>query len=71
MTVHYEVKDRVAEILIEGIGEYNLFSPDEVYRPLVDAFERFRDDPEVWCALVSAPPGQTGVHVRRPHPLGQ
>jgi enoyl-CoA hydratase/carnithine racemase len=55
MPVHYEVNDHVAEILIEGIGPYNLFSPDAVYVPLTQAFERFRDDPDVWCALLYAP----------------
>ena len=53
MAVHYEKRERIAFITIEGIGEYNLFSPDEVYRPLVAAAEQFRDDPEMWCALIT------------------
>ncbi len=55
MTIRYKLADHVAEIEIDGIGEHNLFSPDEVYLPLVDAFRKFRDDPEAWCALVHAP----------------
>ncbi len=55
MTIRYKLADHVAEIEIDGIGEHNLFSPEAVYTPLVDAFRRFRDDPEAWCALVYAP----------------
>ena len=56
MSVDYEEQDRIAVITIDGIGPYNLFSPDEVYEPLVAAIERFRDDPEMWTALIQAPP---------------
>lgn len=56
MAVHYEVKGRVAYVTIEGRGEYNLFNPELVYRPLKGALERLRDDPEVWVGVVSAPP---------------
>jgi enoyl-CoA hydratase/carnithine racemase len=55
MTIRYEVVDHIAEIVIDGIGEHNLFSPDEVYVPLAETFSRFRDDPEAWCALVRTP----------------
>lgn len=55
MTVHYQVSDHVAEIEIDGIGEHNLFSPEEVYVPLAERFREFRDDPEAWCALVHVP----------------
>ncbi len=55
MTIAYEVKDHVAEIEIQGIGEHNLYSPDEVYLPLAETFRVFRDDPEAWCALVYSP----------------
>ena len=55
MTIHYEVVDHVAEIAIDGIGEHNLYSPEEVYLPLAETFRTFRDDPEAWCALVFAP----------------
>ncbi len=30
MTIRYEVADHIAEIEIDGIGEHDLFSPDEV-----------------------------------------
>ena len=56
MPVHYEVKDRIAHIVIDGRGDYNLFNPDMVYRPLKETLEQFRDDPEAWVAVVSAPP---------------
>jgi enoyl-CoA hydratase/carnithine racemase len=59
VSVRYELVGHVAEIEIDGIGEFNLFSPDDVYLPLVDAFRRFRDEPEAWCALVYAPEGKT------------
>ncbi|MBW2268705.1 MAG: enoyl-CoA hydratase/isomerase family protein [Deltaproteobacteria bacterium] len=59
MTIHYKVADHVAEIEIEGIGEHNLFSPDDVYIPLAETFREFRDDPEAWCALVHAPEDRT------------
>jgi crotonobetainyl-CoA hydratase len=55
MTIRYELVDHIAEIEIDGIGEYNLFSPEEVYLPLAEAFRNFRDDPEAWCALVHVP----------------
>ena len=55
MTIGYELKDHVAEIEIQGIGEHNLYSPDEVYLPLAETFRVFRDDPEAWCALVYSP----------------
>lgn len=56
MTVNYEERGRVAVITIDGIGDYNLFSPEQVYEPLVAALERFRDDPEMWSTLIQAPP---------------
>ena len=55
MAVHYEVKDRIAQIVIDGRGDYNLFNPDMVYRPLKKTLEDFRDDPEAWVGVVSAP----------------
>ena len=55
MSVQYEVKDRIAHIVIDGRGDYNLFNPDMVYRPLKKTLEDFRDDPEVWVGVVSAP----------------
>ncbi|MAG33609.1 MAG: hypothetical protein CL908_22250 [Deltaproteobacteria bacterium] len=55
MTIGYEVANHVADIEIVGIGEHNLFSPEEVYLPLAETFRRFRDDPEAWCALVHVP----------------
>ena len=55
MTIRYELVDHVAEIEIDGIGEHNLFSPDEVYVPLAETFVKFRDDQDAWCALVYAP----------------
>ncbi len=55
MPIHYEVKDRIAQIVIDGRGDYNLFNPDMVYRPLKQTLERFRDDSEAWVAVVSAP----------------
>jgi len=59
MTIRYAVKDHIAEIEIDGIGERNLFSPDDVYVPLAERFREFRDDPEAWCALVHAPEEKT------------
>ena len=53
MAVHYEKRERIAFITIEGIGDYNLFSPDEVYKPLVAAVEQYRDDPDMWCAIIT------------------
>ena len=58
MTVHFEEKSRIAFITIEGIGDYNLFSPDEVYKPLVHAVERYRDNPALWCALITGAEGK-------------
>ncbi|MBI2858697.1 MAG: enoyl-CoA hydratase/isomerase family protein, partial [Chloroflexi bacterium] len=55
MPIHYEIKNRIAFITIEGRGNYNLFNPDMVYRPLKKTLESFRDDPEVWVGVVSAP----------------
>jgi enoyl-CoA hydratase/carnithine racemase len=55
VAIHYEVKDRIAQIVIDGRGDYNLFNPDMVYLPLKKTLEAFRDDPEVWVAVVSAP----------------
>ena len=55
MTIHYKVKDRIAQIVIDGRGDYNLYNPDMVYRPLKKTLEDFRDDPEVWVGVVSAP----------------
>ncbi len=55
MAIHYEVKDHIAQIVIDGRGDYNLFNPDMVYRPLKQTLETFRDDPEAWVAVVSAP----------------
>ncbi len=55
MTIGYEVVDHVAEIEIQGIGEHNLYSPEEVYLPLAETFRVFRDDPDAWVALVFAP----------------
>ncbi len=58
MPVDYEVEDRVAYITIDGVGDFNLFSPDAVYNPLVGAMERYRDDRDAWCALVKAADGK-------------
>ena len=55
MPIHYEVKDRIAHIVIDGRGDYNLFNPDMVYRPLKKTLEDFRDDAEAWVGVVSAP----------------
>ena len=55
MPVHYEVRDRIAFISIEGRGPYNLFNPDQVYVPLKQTLLDFRDDPEVWVGVVSVP----------------
>ncbi len=55
MTIRYDVQDHIAEIEIDGIGEHNFYSPEDVYLPLAEAFREFRDDPEAWCALVYAP----------------
>ena len=56
MPIHYEVKGRIAHIVVDGRGDYNIFNPDVVYLPLKKTLENFRDDPEVWVGVVSAPP---------------
>jgi enoyl-CoA hydratase/carnithine racemase len=56
MPIQYEVKDRIAQIVIDGRGDYNLFNPDMVYLPLKKTLEDFRDDPEAWVGVISAPP---------------
>jgi enoyl-CoA hydratase/carnithine racemase len=54
--IHYEVKGRIAHIVIDGRGDYNIFNPDVVYEPLKATMEKFRDDPDVWVGVVSVPP---------------
>ena len=56
MPIDYEVKDRIAHIVVDGRGDYNLFNPDMVYLPLKKTLEEFRDDPEAWVGVISAPP---------------
>ena len=58
MPVDYTVKDRVASIVMDGHGEFNLFSPDMVYNPLVEAIEQYREDDDAWCVIISAAPGK-------------
>jgi enoyl-CoA hydratase/carnithine racemase len=53
--IHYELKDHIAHIVIEGRGDYNLLNPDMVYRPLKKTLEDFRDNPDAWVGIVSAP----------------
>lgn len=56
MPVHYEVRDHIAYIVIEGRREGNLFSPDSVYRPLTRVLDEYVNDSDARCAVVSAHP---------------
>ena len=52
MAVHYEVRDHIAHIVIEGRHEGNLLSPDTVYRPLTRVLEEYVNDSDARCAVV-------------------
>ena len=54
MGVTYERKEKIAYLTIEGRTDYNLFAPDTVYLPLLDAFVQYEQDDEAWCAILTA-----------------
>jgi enoyl-CoA hydratase/carnithine racemase len=58
MTVTMQTNDHIATIDIDGHGEYNLFSPEEVYDPLTAALEEFRDTQGLWVAQIRAATGK-------------
>src|SRR5436309_655613 len=58
MPVQYEVDGHLVVITIEGRGDYNVFSPEVVYRPLEEAFNKYWDDTELWCAVIKGADGK-------------
>ncbi len=52
MPVLYEQKDRVVTIIINRPDAMNAIDP-ETHNELIDAWVRFRDDPEGWVAILT------------------
>jgi enoyl-CoA hydratase/carnithine racemase len=52
MTVRYEQQDRVLTITIDRPEAMNAIDP-ETHNALIDAWLRFRDDPDAWVAILT------------------
>jgi enoyl-CoA hydratase/carnithine racemase len=52
MAVRYEQQDRVVTITIDRPEAMNAIDP-ETHNELIDAWLRFRDDPEAWIAILT------------------
>lgn len=52
MPILYEQKDRVVTITINRPDAVNAIDP-ETHSELIDAWTRFRDDPEAWVAILT------------------
>jgi enoyl-CoA hydratase/carnithine racemase len=52
MPIHYEVEGRIARITLDRPEALNALDPQH-NEELAGAFYRFRDDPEVWVAIVT------------------
>ena len=52
MGLRYEQQDRVITITLDRPETMNAIDP-EMHRDLIDAWIRFRDDPEAWVAILT------------------
>ena len=52
MALLFDVKDHVAELTINRPDAMNAMDP-ETYRELSDAWIEVRDNPEIWCAIIT------------------
>jgi enoyl-CoA hydratase/carnithine racemase len=52
MTLRYEQQDRVVTITLDRPDAMNAIDP-ETHKELIDAWTRFRDDPEAWVAILT------------------
>ena len=58
MTIIYEKRDQIAQITLNRPEAHNALDPDTIVR-LIHAWEDFRDDPDMRCAIVTGSGDQT------------
>ena len=72
MGLRYEPQDRVVTITLDRPEAMNAIDP-EMHQDLIEAWTRFRDDPDAWVAILTRSRGE-GVFCRRrseeAHPAG-
>ena len=52
MALRYEQQDRVVTITLNRPDAMNAIDP-ETHQELIEAWTRFRDDPEAWVAIIT------------------